>query len=108
MNIAYAIKNHESQGLTFEIIVIVMGCFEFAAGLRHDVLSRLKRLIDSVFIIYPDKKRFDRIEMSKVSKLRIEFLKVLHLKALGEIILIMFIYIYTKYILKNISFFLQN
>ena len=67
------------------MIVIDLGDCEFDAGLTYVVLIRVNRLTDSVFIIYPDNNRFDRIGMSKVFKLKIEFLKSLHLKALGKL-----------------------
>ena len=67
LKVAYAITIHKSQGLTLELILLDLGEFEFAAGFTYVVLSRVKRLIDLVFIIYPDKKRFDKIGRSKAA-----------------------------------------
>ena len=111
MKIAYAITIQKSQGLTLEMIVIDLCNCKFAAGLTDVVLSRVKKLVDLVFIVYPDKKRFDRIGMSKVSKLRIKFLKSLRLKALGKITLHIFnnYYIHLNELFyENIFFILQN
>ena len=104
LKIAYAITIHKSQGLTLEMIVIDLGDCKFAAGLTYVVLSRVKRLVDIVFIVYADKKKFDRIGMSKVSKLRIEFLKSLRLKALGKITL----YIFNDYYIPLNKLFYEN
>ena len=85
LKVAYAITIHKSQELTLELIVIDLGDVEFAAGLTYVVLSRVKRLIDLVFSVYYDKKRFDKISRSKAAKLKIEFLKHLHTRATGII-----------------------
>ena len=84
LKVAYAITIHKSQGLTLELIVIDIGDVEFAAGLTYVVLTRVKNITDLVFIIYKDKKRFDKIGGSRAAKLKIEFLKRLHLKATGN------------------------
>ena len=81
LKLAYAITIHKSQGLTLELIVIDIGDSEFAAGLTYVVLTRVRRITDLVFIIYKNKKQFDKIGGSITAKLRIEFLKRLHLKA---------------------------
>ena len=78
LKVAYAITIHKSQGLTIEYVVIDLGDYEFAAGLTYVGLSRVRRLMDLVFIRYCDKKRFDKIGKSKTYKLKIAFLKSLH------------------------------
>ena len=85
LKVAYAITIHKSQGLTIEYVVIDLGDYEFAAELTYVGLSRVRRLVDLVFIRYCDKKRFDKIGKSKTYKLKIAFLKSLLKKALGNI-----------------------
>ena len=97
LKLAYAITIHKSQGLTLEYVVIDLG--EFSAGLTYVGLSRVRRLVDLVFIRYCDKKRFDKIGKSKKYKLKIAFLKSLHKKALGNIFYFFFLMIY--YVINN-------
>ena len=99
LKVAYAITIHKSPGLTLEYVVIDLGDYEFAAGLTYVGLSRVRRLMDLVFIRYCDKKRFDKIGKSKTYKLKIAFLKSLHKKALGNIFYFFFMMIY--YIINN-------
>ena len=56
LRVAYAITIHKSQGLTLELIIIDIDDVEFAA--RLIVLTR--KITNLVFIIYKDKKRFDK------------------------------------------------
>ena len=50
-------------------------------------------------MIYPDKKRFDKIGRSKAAQLKIEFLKNLRQKALGNV----FNYYFHPYVSEYIS-----
>ena len=95
LKVAHAITIHKSQGLTLELIVIDIGDVEFAAGLAYVVLTRVRKITDLVFIIYKDKKRFDKIRVSKAAKLKIEFLKRSHLKTTSNTYL--FLQIHNKY-----------
>ena len=95
LKVEYAITIHKSQGLTLELIVIDIGDVEFAAGLAYVVLTRVRKITDLVFIIYKDKKRFDKIGVSKAAKLKIEFLKRSHLKTTSNTYL--FLQIHNKY-----------
>ena len=75
LKVAYTITIHKSQELTLEYVVIDLSAYEFAAELTYVGISRVRRLVDLVFISYYDKKRFDRIAKSKTYKLKIAFLK---------------------------------
>ena len=81
-------------GLTLESILIDLGEIEFAAGLTYVVLSRVKKLIDLVFIVYCNKECFDKVSRSKAAKLKIEFLKHLHTRATGIIYCHTIVWIY--------------
>ena len=76
--------------MTLEYVVIDLDDYEFADGLIYVGLSRVRRLVDLVFIRYCDKKRFDKIGKSKTYKLKIGFLKSLHEKTLGNIFYLFF------------------
>ena len=44
------ITMHKSQGLTLKYAVVNLTVYEFAAGLRYVGFSRVRRLVDLVFI----------------------------------------------------------
>ena len=78
MKLAYFIAIHKAQGLILPVVVIdirVIAVIEFASGYTYVDVSRVRQLIDIMFMKFYDKKSFDSIGKTKSTKAKIKYIK---------------------------------